>query len=604
MNELQASISPTTLPCNSQTDQADVQYAELQLIVANVSGAAIPGLDLQVEFVIDEAGTTGTSTTLVLADYATNVSVTPAPGTSWTPSSPSPCVFQLSPSSGQMEAGEQAVFDFTGIAVDLVQGASPVTITALYPAGVTVQSTPAVTKAPPELTVVYFTANPQNLIPGLPGPAGAPDNQTTLTWSTIGAGECQLGWDQASAQVSYNGSPLENNPSQVALQATGAPDSPPVTAELFDTTQFTLSATGTATIAQECVVVVNPATFSASVEIISPYVPFALTWECLNGSGPTLTWVSDDPDAVSSITGSNGQTIIQNATLNVSDSASVTIISAVTFTLTMSAACQPVPSVTIGVYQVQLTGFTGSAEVINAATGQQSANLSWTAANVTGFTLTGNAIAMDLPYTASSAAVNLPLVTSPGQPWPQPDPVTFTLTAQGYDPQTSRPCTVEPIQVSLSSFKASSYAIAWGKSVTLQWSAVAETGFTLAESEAGITVPGPSFPAGLQSWVTPKLYATTTFEITAYGYVPSGGAFPTKALTIEVGKKPKDKIEGKEGKEYIKETRLLEQPQVQPGAQEAGADLPSGSQQAFIGSDERPEVGADPPGGGPDDEQP
>jgi hypothetical protein len=616
MNELQAFLSPTTLPCNSETDQADVQYSELQLTVANVSGAAIPELELQIQFVVDPAGTTGTQSSLVLAEYSAQVSGMPAPGINWgvTSSQDTPCTFLVSPNSGQMQADEQAVFLFTSIAVDLAQGVSPVTVIALFPTGVTVQNTPAVTKAAPVLTIVSFTANPLNLIPGLPGPAGAPDNQTVLTWSTVGAGECQLGWDQTSAQVSYNGSAVENN-SQVPRQATGETDSPAIAADLFDTTEFTLSATGptgpgtTATIPQSCVVVVNPAMFSASTDIVSPYGGFALTWVCLNDSQPTLTWQSDDPDAVQSITGSNGQPIIPNVTqLNPSDSASVIIISAVTFTLNMIAACQPVPPVTVGVYPVELTGFTGSAEVINAVTGQQAANLTWAAVNVIGFTLsgedrlTGIPIPVDnLAYTASNATVNLPLVTFPGQPWPQPDPVTFTLAALGYNPPQPATCTVVPLQVSLASFTASAYAVGWGNSVTLQWSAVYTTGFTISQSVAGTTLASPTFPANLQSWATPRLYATATFEITAYGYMPSGSDFPTLTLTVEVGPKPKEK---NEGKEYIKERgkeSFAELPQVQPGA--PAADLPSGSEQAFITADERPDVGVDLPGG-PGDEQP
>ena len=310
MNELEASLSPTSLPCNSETDQADVQYAWLQLTVKNVSGASIDvsAIELLIEFVVDPAGSTGgTPGALVLAGYAASVEAAPSPQTNWSlvRSQSAPCAFNAISGANTMAAGDEAVFLFTGIAVDQAQGTSNVTVAVIPPVsgGVTVANTPAVTKTAPVLTVMSFTAVPQLLIP--------PANTATLGWTTIGAGDCQLGWNPPSAIVYDNGSPLTNNPSPVPLQAAGTPDSPYLTAELFDDTQFTLSATGAVTLAPQCVVRVDQATFSAvdeatrsiPVYTVSPWEIFALKWTCLPNSGATIN--VDDPAAVYNIISSD-----------------------------------------------------------------------------------------------------------------------------------------------------------------------------------------------------------------------------------------------------------------------------------------------------------
>jgi hypothetical protein len=605
MNELEASLSPTSLPCNSETDQADVQYAWLQLTVTNVSGAPIDvsAIELLIEFVVDPAGTTGgTPAALILAGYAASVDAAPAPGTNWSlPRSQSaPCAFNAIPGANTMEADEEAIFLFTDIAVDQAQGTSNVTVTVIpqIPGGLTVANTPPVTKTAPVLAVMSFTAVPQLLIP--------PANTTTLGWTTIGAGDCQLGWHPSSANVYDNGGPLTTNPSPVPLQAAGTPDSPYLTAELFDDTQFTLSATGAVTLAPQCVVRVDQATFSAvdaatqsiPVYTVSPWEIFALKWTCLPNAGATIN--VDDPAAVYNIITPGGQIITPGETpLDASGYAFAIITSGVNFTLSMSPECRPIPPVPVGVHEVQFSGFTGIAKVVNAAIGLQTANLTWTAANVVSFTLaaidldTNQAVPIANPdYNAASASVDLPLLTFPFGSWQLPTPVTFTLTAEGYtapgqqapDPIT---ITVDPIEVSLSSFTASTYYPARGQSVWLYWSAVAATGFKLADQ---------IFLGDVAAWQTPKLYSTTTFEIIAYGYFsPSATTLPTMSLTITVPP-PKAKPEGKEG--IAHKENLPEVPPVPAGAPEP--DLPSGSQQAFISPAERPPVDANPPDADPD----
>lgn len=601
MNELEASLSPTSLPCNSETDQADVQYAWLQLTVTNVSGAPInvSAIELLIEFVVDPAGATGgTPGALILAGYAASVEAAPSPATNWSiPRSQSaPCAFNAIPGANTMEAGEEAVFLFTGIAVDQAQGTSNVTVAVIPPVagGVTVANTPAVTKTAPVLTVMSFTAVPQLLIP--------PANTATLGWTTIGAGSCQLGWDPPSANVYDNGTQLTNNPSPVPLQAAGTLDSPYFTAELFDDTQFTLSATGAVTLPpQQCTVRVDQATFSAvdaatqsiPVYTVTPWEIFALKWTCLPNAAAAIN--ADNPAAVYSIITPDGQTIGLGAPLPEPSGYAFAVITAgVNFTLTMSPECRQIPPVPVGVPDVQFSGFAGVAQVVNAATGQQAAILTWAAANVVSFTLTGiglytrEVINVNPPPDVITASVDLPLFGFLSAPWPLVDPVTFTLTAVGTAAPPPLTCTVDPIPVSISSFSASALDVTAGDSVTFRWSAVAATGFALVGGTFA-----ENFSANTTVCVTPPLHSTTTFEISAYGYVPD--VLPTASLTITVTPR-KTKPEGKEG--IAHKEILPEVPPAPAGAPEA--DLPSGSQQAFISPAERPAVDASPPDADPD----
>ena len=174
------------------------------------------------------------------------------------------------------------------------------------------------------------------------------------------------------------------------------------------------------------------------------------------------------------------------------------------------------------------------AEVVNAANGQQAAILTWTAANVVSFTLTGisqytrQVITVNPAYDALTASVDLPLFGFLSAPWPLVDPVAFTLTAVGTGAPPPLTCTVDPIPVSISYFTPSSTSVTAGDSVTFRWGAVAATGFRVT----GGNFADENFSADTTVWVTPPLQSTTTFEIAAYGYVPD--VLPTKSVPITV----------------------------------------------------------------------
>src|SRR6516165_5523972 len=148
MNELQAQLSPTSLPCNSSTDPTDVQAASVQLTVVNISQDVVDltNSGLRIEFVVDPGGTSSASA-LVMSQYSADQSATgsPAPmftveasaalGTAWTitQTDDAPCAFlaipetgagQLAPSSGPGNPLGSISFVFANIAAELVPGAS------------------------------------------------------------------------------------------------------------------------------------------------------------------------------------------------------------------------------------------------------------------------------------------------------------------------------------------------------------------------------------------------------------------------------------------------------------------------------------------------
>lgn len=239
----------------------------------------------------------------------------------------------------------------------------------------------------------------------------------------------------------------------------------------------------------------------------------------------------------------------------------------------------------------QVTSLTlGKPRVTDAATGQQTVTLSWTAVNATSFTITGPGISVSAPASATSADVNLPLPPPPGTTM-----FTLTLTANGYViPGTNNTAVVDvyPLQLQPPSIGASATQINLGESVTLSWGAEYATGFYLdgAPFPANSTGTGPMKPKG-----------TTEYVITAEGYWP-GTALPTAHVTVGVF--------GKEVQKDITDKRLPVQPRLLPGGllpedaepdppEPVGADGQPAGQQPFIGQDERPEMGARPRASGP-----
>lgn len=603
MNELQALLSPTSLPCNSSTDPADVQVASLQLTVVNIAQTPVDltNSGLRIEFVVDPGGI-GSASALILSQYSADQSATgsPAPtfsveasaalGTAWTitQAQDAPCAFlaipgagagQLAPSPGPGQPPGSVSFVFANIAADLVPGASPVTVTVLPGSTVTVAETPLVTKTGPGLAITSFTATPLELVP--------PSNESVLIWSTLGAATCELTWNQSSTAVVYNGETMTSPwtaPPQVTAQA-------PVTTTLFQDTQFTLVAQGAAPVTAVQVVSLSQPAFNTSADTVAPYAPFTLYWSCFDGTGPSLTWQSAGEVTVTS---GSGTDIAQGSPLDISGSATAAITAATTFNMHVTAGRPPL-SVQVSVEPVALTGFTLSDQQVIAGspTGQQTATFTWNVQNATGLTISGGGNAVSLPYNHTTATVDLPP--------PQQGPVLYTIIATGFNPTggattVEETLTVVAIPVGLLSFTTNSHQVTRPTPVRLTWSATAATGFTIVSSPGG-----QSFPFGAnvsQFSPTPLTVPTTAYTITAHGYT-GGNPEPSATVTITVIK-PKEKEKEhkeKEGKElFALEKQPPDHHVPPPPADAPGTDLPSGTQQAFIGSDERPSFS--PPGNG------
>ena len=532
MDELQALPSPTSLPCNSSTNPADVEFASLQLTVLNIAQATVDLTQsgLQFEFVVDPGGT-GSASALILSQYSGDEPGTgsPAPsfpveasaalGTAWTISQTpdAPCAFLAIPESGQGQLAARASvsFVFANIATNLVPGASPVTVTVLPGSTATVAETPVVSKTGPAVAITSFTPSPLQLDP--------PDNQLTLTWSTVGAATCQLDWDQQDTTVVvYNGQQVTapwTAPPQVTAEA-------PVTATLFQDTQFTLSAGGAAPVTAQQTVQLSPVSFTPSVDTVPPWQPFTLNWSAFTGMGIAMTWQPASNVTVTSASSAGGSPIQQGAPLDISGTVVATITAATTFFLDVTAADPPLPAqvplnqlpVQVSTEPVSLSNFTASnPQIIDAGTGQQAVTLSWSAQNAAAITITGDDGSSASPaYNASSADFTLPL-----------RPVTYTITAQGNTP-TGTPltasCTVVPLPLEFGGFTASPPAVADSgtgqQAVTLSWYAQNATGFSITGTDGSpVSLPANASSAFLNLPMPP---APVTYTITAEGYTPSG----------------------------------------------------------------------------------
>jgi hypothetical protein len=534
MDELQALPSPTSLPCNSSTNPADVEFASLQLTVLNITQTTVDLTQsgLQFEFVVDPGGT-GSASALILSQYSGDEPGTgsPAPsfpveasaalGTAWTISQTpdAPCAFLAIPESGQgqLAAGASVSFVFANIAANLVPGASPVTVTVLPGSTATVAETPVVSKTGPAVAITSFTPSPLQLDP--------PDNQLTLTWSTVGAATCQLDWDQQDTTVVvYNGQQVSapwTAPPQVTAQA-------PVTATLFQDTQFTLSAGGAAPVTAQQTVQLSPVSFTPSVVTVPPWQQFTLNWSAFTGMGISMTWQPAPNVTVASASSAGASPIQQGAPLDIYGTVVATIPAATTFFLDVTGADPPLPAqvplnqlaVQVSTEPVSLSNFAASGpQIIDAATGQQAVTLSWTAQNAAAITITGDDGSSASPaYNASSADFTLPLPLRP---------VTYTITAQGNTP-TGTPltasCTVVPLPLEFGGFTAGPPAVADSatgqQAVTLSWYAQNATGFSITGTDGSAVRPPANAASALLYLPMPAV--PVTYAITPEGYTPSG----------------------------------------------------------------------------------
>ena len=156
-----------------------------------------------------------------------------------------------------------------------------------------------------------------------------------------------------------------------------------------------------------------------------------------------------------------------------------------------------------------------------------------------------------------------------------------------------------PIPVGRLGFTTNSHQVTRPTPVTLTWSATAATGFTVISSPGGQSF---SFPANVSQFrPTPLSVPTTAYTITAHGYT-GGNPEPTATVTITVVK-PKEKEKEKEkekGKSFLQwKSSCLTITSLQPRPMRLAQICSSGTQQAFIGSDERPSFSA--PGSGDPD---
>jgi IPT/TIG domain len=234
-------------------------------------------------------------------------------------------------------------------------------------------------------------------------------------------------------------------------------------------------------------------------------------------------------------------------------------------------------------------------QVINAITGQQRVTLGWQAQYAAYFEYGGAGHLGILGPSATSLELDLPL------PPPSTGPVSYevVLVGRGYVDNipgrtNEATTTITPYPVQLNSFTATVKEISHNEQATLTWSADYATGFTLE--------PGGSFPANA-TWTRVTVYSTTTYTLVAQGY-PAGPELPHKTVRV------KTQIKENPDKLIPKETILPESvPAIPGGPLPAGAGSePSppaalaeqaGGQQAFIGPDERPDVGLPPPPGTP-----
>lgn len=357
---------------------------------------------------------------------------------------------------------------------------------------------------------------------------------------------------------------------------------------------------------------VNPAdkyTYANPATLVAPYQQFELVWSCFDGTVPALNWTVsssvNDPSItdVVTVTGAASGPVSNGGPIAISDTAVVTITAPTTFSLTVAAAGSPLPSpVSVGLDAVALTAFSAN-QTEAPATGDQSVSFTWTAHNATGFTLTGGGLPLIPlgPNVSSYPPIALPMT----------GPSTYTLTADGfnaagaYAPVSSSE-TVTPLAVELTSFLVdgtSAVTIRAGQSVTLSWNATDATGFTLS--------PG-GYEGASTTQVTVTPIGDTTYTLTALGYSPTG-QLPSASVTVDIKvvKPHKEHLpkenQPKEGNALLeKNPNPLERPftVTPPGAVPGPGDLaepdpapPGGTEQAFIGTDERPDVGQPGPAG-------
>jgi hypothetical protein len=254
-----------------------------------------------------------------------------------------------------------------------------------------------------------------------------------------------------------------------------------------------------------------------------------------------------------------------------------------------------------------------------AGDGTQSVVLEWTAQNATGFVLNGGGISnLELPFDQRSYPV--PKLSLTG-------PTIFELGAYGFGQEPGGNAegpvfkylavTVTPVPVEITRFTISalhippsstSITVRPYQAVTLNWSAYAATGYTLAALG-----PAQSLGVGTTSeTATPS--QSTIYRLTALGYAPSGQPPTAKVEAVVYHKPPKEQVAAGEKLPNGREKEPPDYPKVVlahgtvPGPGDLSEPEPEpadGSLQAFVTPGERPDVvppaeaGTEPPTTGP-----
>jgi hypothetical protein len=615
-----------------------------------------------------------------------------------------PVVFRVFPAYGAVDGGDQITISgvglgqatsvtFTppggaGVSVTPTM-ASDSTLTVTSPAGagvvdITVTAASVTSPVTPAGRYTYTQAG-SPLVTGVvltdpPPPGGTPPARPPI------------GGDPAGGQpVTITGTGLTNTSAVTFIPLAAGTSAPATDVTVISDTQVTAT-TPTGSGVVDVVVTANgqdsPATvadrfgYGIQATKVAPYQPFQLIWSCYQGWNHGFSWqltgdsagAPNDPDTVT-VTGDTGLDCGR---------AVLTTNRGATFTLTLPPDSQPLPGLPVNIAPVQFTGFTSTVPVWNPDTGDQTVTLTWIAANVVGFSLTENGSPLPPPtYDQREYLLLLPLS----------GPVTYTLTAYGYDktgtaqakippqsvtvtpfpvsvsdfrvtglqvvnavtgqqrvtlgwqaqyasyfeygglghlgalgpsatsleldlplpPPSTGPVsyevalvaqgyidnvpgrtnvattTVTPLPVQLYSFTASAYEVRTHQHVILTWSAANATGFILE--------PGGSFPANA-TWTNVEVFSNITYTLTAQGYL-SGPELPFKRVGIKTQiKEVPDKLIPKE--RTLPEISVIPGGVLPPGAGSepsppAAPGEQAGGQQAFIGPDERPDVGAPPP---------
>jgi hypothetical protein len=475
------------------------------------------------------------------------------------------------------------------------------TLTAQAPDGAETTETQGVTLATPRFAALTMPPVVNGTAPAGDGPAGTPmvtgveqngagdpDGGQPVTITGTGlTGATSVAFGHASIAeseftVDPTGSTITTNAPPVATS--DVDNSTPGT--VVDVTVTVGAGTSPVTSAVTSADKYTYANYATSASV-APYQPFELIWSCFNNTFPTLSWSA--PSGAVSVTESGPGYILDipnPGKLATSGTATATIAAPTTFDLGVAAG--PVPqSLDVHLLPPTITAFSASGVAVD--TGVQSVTLTWTAQNATGFTLTSDGNSVPLPYDQSSYPVtNLPVDA----------PTHYVLLANGFDPADnavwvkSSPVTVTPVAVTLTSFTPSATTITPGESVTLTWDAYAATGYTLSPL-------GYYGPATTHVTVTPSY--STTYTLTAEGYSPTGQP-PSLTAKVDVYiKSPKEDSGVLEKHSSNLEKNPADYPKIVtgPGTVPGLSDLadpdpapPGGTEQAFIGPDERPDAGA------------